>query len=106
LYGTKYRYVKWYHNSLRVLEKGIKRTNTGVFIRQEADLTQKDGVEYVVFVFSEDVLKRPDFPERRVLVDKFVRLPNLREGDVVKHVTCGSVLLEYEIVEQSGVTII
>jgi hypothetical protein len=94
--GTKYRYVNLYYKALRHLSTGLKVTQKGLFLRVEDAPTVKDGVEYRVIIMQEDTVKRPDLPERRVLLDGFKEMPDFSENEALKYITCGSVLLAYE----------
>ena len=102
-FSVKFRmvraYVKFYHG----VQKGLKETSRGVFAGWKDEIVTKDGLECYGFVSIEAVKKRPDMPEREVLIEHTVARPNFNIGDKLRYATYGNVLVAYEVFETAPV---
>ena len=98
--GIPYKRVNKFYRLCIQLETGIRESFEGKFFEYDASLTAKDNVDCKSLVFIEwNRFKNKSF-ERRVLVFYEMPFPEIPEGAMVKYVTQGNVLIEYEILEQ------
>jgi hypothetical protein len=97
--SLKYKRVKAYYKVLGYINTGIKESNYGEFLRFENTIEIKENVEFKFMIMSEWNQRKSEFFERKVLIDKEKNFPNIKEGEKVKYITQGNILLEYEIVE-------
>lgn len=97
--GIPYKRVNKFYKLCIQLETGIKETFEGKFFEYDGMLTNKDNVDCKSLVFIEwNKYKKKPF-ERKVLVFYEFPFPEIPEGALVKYVTQGNVLIEYEVLE-------
>ena len=95
--GIKYKRVNNYCKLMHNLETGIRETSTASFFEYSNELQYKDGVDCKALVFLEWNKYKKDFYERKVMVLYEKEFPEIQEGQNVKFVTQGNVLISYEI---------
>lgn len=101
--SIKFRLTRKYYKTLKNIFTGLKESYTGKFLYFDDTITLKDGVEYYIMMLEEKMLKRPDMPQRRVLIRKDFEHPPFSEGDVVKYTSHAGILIEYEIIKKAEV---
>jgi len=99
--SIKFRLTHKYYKTLRNIYTGLIEEDTGKFLYFDDTITQKDGVDYYLMILEEKVVKRPDMPQRRVLIRKDLEHPPFLEGDIIKYRTHASILLDYKIVKKA-----
>lgn len=100
-FSIKFRLTQCYYKTLKSIFTGIVEENTGKFLRFEDTITQKDGVDYYIMIMEEKVIKRPDMPQRRVLIRKDLPHPPFSQGDYLKYHTHAGILLDYTIIKKA-----
>jgi len=100
-FSVKFRLVRAYVKFYTGVQRGLKETSRGVFAGWKDDIVTKDGLECYAFVSLEAVKKRPDMPEREVLVEHTVKKPDFKVGDRVRYATYGNILVAYEVFERA-----
>lgn len=106
--GICLKRVRSYCKMLRFFTEGLKESAVLPFVDIE-DWTTRDGVDVNVAVFGVKNIKRDEIMYRHIYVDGEKEFPPFRAGDMVKLVTQGNLLLEYEILtphETEGETVI
>ncbi|NLC16296.1 MAG: hypothetical protein GX756_00225 [Clostridiales bacterium] len=99
--SIKFRLTHKYYKTLKNIFTGLVEENTGKFLHFDDTITQKDGVDYYLMILEERVIKRPDMPQRRVLIRKDLEHPPFSEGDIIKYRTHASILLDYKIIKKA-----
>ena len=102
--GIPFKRVNRYYRLTRNMCAGIKETSTGSFIEYSEELQDKDGVDFKALIFLEWNKYKKDFYERKVLVFYQEEFPEFKEGQNVRYVTQGNVLVEYLILDQQEET--
>ncbi|HEY8390623.1 MAG TPA: hypothetical protein VIL26_06730 [Clostridia bacterium] len=102
-FSLKFRLTRQYYKTLKNIFTGLTETYTGKFLYFDDNITQKDGVQYYVMMLEEKMFKRPDMPQRRVLIRKDLEHPPFSPGDVIKYRSHAGILLEYEIISKAEV---
>ena len=97
--GIPFKRVNRYYRLTRNMCVGIKETSTGSFIEYSEELQDKDGVDFKALIFLEWNKYKKDFYERKVLVFYQEEFPEFKEGQNVRYVTQGNVLVEYLILD-------
>ncbi|HEY8444137.1 MAG TPA: hypothetical protein VIL24_05010 [Clostridia bacterium] len=100
-FSIKFRLTRKYYHTLRNIFTGLVEENTGKFLYFDDTVTNKDGVDYYLMILEEKVIKRPDMPQRRVLIRKDLPHPPFSEGDIIKYHTHASILLDYKIIKKA-----
>ena len=97
--GITFKRVNKFYKLCVQLETGLRENFEGKFLEYDNMLTDKDNVDCKSLVFIEwNKYKNKPF-ERKVLVFYEYPFPEIPEGALVKYVTQGNVLIEYEILE-------
>lgn len=97
LFSIKYKRLANYLKLLRDIKYGIKVSGKNTVSRIDSSIKTKDGVDFVSLVVLEWSKKKSEFFERHILLDIEKPIPQLKKGDVVKHITHGNVLVAYEL---------
>lgn len=97
--GISYKRCRAYCKMLRYISLGLKEGAVAPF-EEVDDWTTRDGVDVNVADFSIPNVKRDGTMTRQVYVDGEKDFPPFEEGDVVRMVTQGNLLLEYEIIQK------
>ena len=98
--GIVYKRTNKYFKMTKNLVEGLKETSVASFFEYKDQITIKDGVEFKSLVFIEWNKYKKDYYERNVLVFIEKPFPEIPEKAMVKFVTQGNVLIEYEILEE------
>jgi len=99
-YAPVFKYIKF----LKAYKAGITDEGSGIFLRFEDEIKTQYGVKVYAMVCEVKVVKRQDFPERRILIDREKAKPDIQEGQKVKFRTHGGVLVAYDIIEQQNLS--
>ena len=102
-FSLKFRLTRKYYKTLKNIFTGLKESYTGKFLYFDDTITLKDGVEFYIMMLEEKMLKRPDMPQRRVLIRKDLEHPPFYEGDVIKYQSHAGILIQYEILKKAEV---
>lgn len=100
-FSIKFRLTHKHYITLKNIFTGLIEEYTGKFLYFDDTITQKDGVDYYLMILEEKVIKRPDMPQRRVLIRKDYKHPPFSQGDVIKYHTHASILLDYKIIKKA-----
>ena len=98
--GIVFKRTNRFYKMTRNLVEGLKETTVASFFEYKDQITIKDGVEFKSLVFIEWNKYKKDYYERNVLVFIEKPFPEIPEKAMVKFVTQGNVLIEYEILEE------
>ena len=103
--GIKFQRARKYYKIISYLSVGMKQVNNSIFLRYE-EPELKDSVDYYVLIMSEWSKKKSEYMDRKIYSDKEKPRPEFKSGDVVRYLTQGNVMVEYEVVghEESFVT--
>lgn len=97
--GISYKRCKNYVRMLKFFSEGLKECCIAPFEGIDDWMTH-DGVDVNVADFSVPNVKRDGMMTRRILVDGEKDFPPFDEGDTVKLIVQGNLLLEYEILKK------
>lgn len=100
-FSIKFRLTRKYCRMLRDIERGLKDTAEGTFLKYDDTVTMKDGVYFYSMELDCKPLRRDDITLRKVLIEQTIPKPDLREGDVLRFTTHANILVSYEIVRKS-----
>ena len=92
------RYCKMLDN----LNTGLKSVEKNFFFEFRRNVLQKDNVDAVSGIFGVWNTRKNEWQEREVYFDKEKPLPPFENGDYVRYITQGSVLIEYEIIQKQA----
>lgn len=95
--GIKHLRIRKYYKLISYLSVGLKQVNESIFLRYE-DYENKDGVDLYVLIFSEWNVKKSEYMDRKIFCDKEKPLPEFSEGDVVRYLSQGNLMVAYEII--------
>ncbi len=98
--GIKFKRCNAYYKMLRFITVGLKECSIAPFAGIE-DWTTKDGVDVNVASFTVRGVKRNETMIRQIFIDGEKDYPPFYEGDVVKFVTQGNLLIAYEIIKEA-----
>ncbi len=98
--GIKFKRVNAYYRMLKFISVGLKENSVAPFAGIE-DWTTKDGVDVNVACFTVRGAKRGEEMIRHIYVDGEKDYPPFYEGDVVRFVSQGNLLLSYEIIQKA-----
>ena len=97
-FGIPFNRVHKYYKVCCNFEKGLKKKDSGIFLRYDDELFSKDGVDCKSLVFEEkDKFKNATF-ERKVFVFYEQDFPVLKEGQRLEYITNAGFLLQYQII--------
>lgn len=98
--GISYKRCKAYVRMLKFFSEGLKESCVAPFEGIDDWMTH-DGVDVNVADFSVPNVKRDGMMTRRILVDGEKDFPPFEEGDTVKLIVQGNLLLEYDILKKN-----
>lgn len=99
-FSIKFRLTRKYCRMLKDIDRGLKDTTTGTFLKYDDTITMKDGVYFYAMELDCKPLRRDDITLRKVLVEHTIPHPELNEGDVIRFTTHANILVSYEIVSK------
>ena len=86
---------------LRFITVGLKEYSVAPFAGIE-DWTTRDGVDVNVATFRVHNIKRDEDMIRQIYVDGEKDFPPFEEGEEVRFVSQGNLLIEYEIIKENA----
>ena len=95
--GIKYQRARKYYKIIAYLSVGMKQVNNSIFLRYE-EPELKDSVDYYVLMMSEWSKKKSEYMDRKIYCDKEKPRPEFKSGDIVRYLTQGNVVVEYEVI--------
>lgn len=98
--GICYHRSNCYYKTLRFINFGIKEYSVMPFEGIE-DWTTRDGVDVNVALFRVRHIKRDEEMVRQIYIDGEKDFPPFEEEDMVRVVSQGNLLIEYEILSRS-----
>ena len=98
----KYGRIKRYCKMLDNINEGLKSTERNFFYEFKRKTLQKDNVDVVACLFGVWNPKKAEWTEREVYWDVEKPLPNFENGDLIRYVTQGNVIIEYEIIQRGA----
>ena len=81
---------------------GIKSVERNFFYEFRRDRLQKDNVDVVSCLFGVWDKRKGEWTEREVYWDVEKPLPLFSNGDLVRYITQGNVIVQYEIVQKGA----
>lgn len=100
--SIKFSRVKRYCKMLDNLNMGMKSVERHYFFEFRKRAMQKDNVDAILGVFGVWNKRHHEWHEREVFFDKEKPLPPFENGDLVRYITQGSMLIEYEIIQKQA----
>ncbi len=97
--GISYKRSRAYCKMLRFLSVGLKEYSVLPY-KEVDDWTTRDGVDVNVAVFEVRNAKRDELMTRQIYIDGEKDFPPFKEGQFVRLVTQGNLLVEYELLEE------
>ncbi len=94
--GIKFKRCNSYCKMLKFISVGLKEYSVSPFLEID-DWVNRDGVDVNVANFAVKGVKRNETMIRSIYVDGEKPFPPFREGDIVKMISQGNLLIEYEI---------
>ncbi len=94
--GISYKRCRAYYKMLTYISVGLKEYFVAPFAYVD-DWTTHDGVDVNVAVFTVRGVKRDEEMKRQIFVDGEKDFPPFEEGDHVRMITHGNLLIAYEI---------
>lgn len=95
--GIKFQRARKYYKIVSYLSVGMKQVNNSIFLRYE-EPELKDSVDYYVLTMSEWSKKKSEYMDRKIYCDKEKPRPEFQGGDIVRYLTQGNIMVEYEVV--------
>lgn len=95
-FSLKFRLTNKYCKMLRDIDRGLKDTTEGTFLRYDDDVSMKDGVYFYAMELDCKPLRRDDITLRKVLIEHTIAKPDLTEGDKLRFTTHANILVSYE----------
>ena len=96
-FSIKFKLTHKYCRMLRDIERGLKDTMTGTFLRFDDTIQTKDGVYFYDMELDCKPLRRDDITLRKVLIEHTIPHPDFCEGDKIKFTTHANILVSYEV---------
>lgn len=100
-FSLKFRMTHKYCKMLKDIDRGLKDTTDGSFLRYDDTVTMKDGVYFYAMELDCKPLRRDDITLRKVLIEHTAPKPDLYEGDKIRFTTHANILIEYEILKKA-----
>ena len=101
--AIKFSRARRYTKMLDNLNLGLKSVERHYFFEFRKASVQKDNVDAVAGVFGVWNNRRHEWQEREVFFDKEKPLPPFDNGDLVRYITQGSMMIEYEILQKQAI---
>ena len=98
--GIKYKRVDRYYKRLYYVSEGMKNDEQNYFVRFEKCDLQKDGVDVISCIFMIWNEKKQEWLKREAYVDTECERPPFDSGDLVRYITQGNFIVEYEILQK------
>ncbi len=98
--GIKFKRSNAYCKMLKFISVGLKEYAFLPFLEID-DWTTHDGVDVNVAVFAIRNVKREEEMRRRIFIDGEKDFPDFKEGEHVRMISQGNLLIEYELAERS-----
>ena len=95
--GIKFQRARKYYKIISYISVGLKQVNESKFLRYE-EPELKDSVDYYVLIMSEWSKKKSEYMDRKIYCDKEKPRPEFQGGDIVRYLTQGNIMVEYEVV--------
>ena len=95
--GIKYNRIQKYYKMLYYVSEGIKNDEQNYFVGFEDCDLQKDYVDVVSCVFTLWNKKKQEWMKRVAYIDAEKPLPKFERGDLVRYITQGNFIIQYEI---------
>jgi len=95
-FSVMFKPVKSYYKFLANYQKGVSEQYRGKFLRFEDEPQTKYGLIFYSLVTEEKVIKRQDFPERRILIEIGLPRPDFVIGRQIRYITYAGILVAYE----------
>lgn len=99
--GICFKRCNAYCKMLRFITVGLKEYSVAPFAGIE-DWTTRDGVDVNVATFRVHNIKRDEDMIRQIYVDGEKDFPPFEEGEEVRFVSQGNLLIEYEIIKENA----
>ena len=95
--SIKFYRIRKYYKMLYYVSEGIKNDEQNYFVGfEECDL-QKDFVDVVACVFTIWNKKKQEWMKRVAYMDAEKPLPKFERGDLVRYITQGNFIIQYEV---------
>ncbi len=98
--SIKYQRARKYYKMLYYVSEGIKNDEQNYFVRFEKCNLQKDNVDVVSCIFMTWNKKKHEWMKREAYIDEEKELPNFESGDLVRYITQGNFIIQYEILQK------
>ena len=98
--AIKYQRARKYYKMLYYVSEGIKNDEQNYFVRFEKCDLQKDNVDVVSCIFMIWNKKKHEWMKREAYIDAEKELPDFGRGDLVRYITQGNFIIQYEILER------
>lgn len=98
--GIPYKRANKAYKFCKNLDTGVRETSEASFFEYDDALQEKDGVDCKSLIFLEWNKYKKDYFERKVLVFYEKPFPEIPLSSMVRFVTQGNFLIEYEIMEE------
>lgn len=95
-FSIKYRLTAKYCRMLKDIDRGLKDTTEGTFLRYDDTITMKDGVYFYAMELDCKPLRRDDITLRKVLIEQTIPHPDVAEGEKIRFTTHANILISYE----------
>lgn len=99
--GICFKRCNAYCKAMKFISVGLKEYSTAPFEGID-DWTTHDGVDVNVALFTEKNRKTDEDMTRQIYVDGEKDFPPFEEGQTVRMITQGNLLIEYEILQEKG----
>ena len=96
--GIKFKRCNCYCKMLRFISVGLKEYSVMPFAEID-DWVTRDGVDVNVAVFFVKNIKKDEDMRRQIFVDGEKAFPPFKEGEQVRVISQGNLLIEYELLE-------
>lgn len=101
-FSLKFRLTAKYCRMLKDIERGLKDTTEGTFLRYDDAIALKDGVYFYAMELDCKPLRRDDITLRKVLIEHTIEKPQFNEGDKIRFTTHANILVAYEILKKAA----
>ena len=99
-FGIPFKRVNKFYKVCDNFNKGLKKTDTGVFLRFEDELLSKDGVDCKTLVFEEKNKFKNSTIERKIQIFYEKDYPDIKEGQKLEYITQANFLLKYKVLPE------
>lgn len=99
-FSLKFRLTAKYCRMLRDIDRGLKDTTEGTFLKFDDTIAMKDGVYFYDMELDCKPLRRDDITLRKVLIEHTIPKPDFHEGDKIRFTTHANILVSYELLHK------